>query len=117
MFLLYLTRMCLCVCSNNGVTLIYHLGGIRVIGIPDCLDSAGLDISKDDCSSRDNVRVVRRDHPCRIYSKDVLVWLKTEESRLLPTTRYTKIAPFIGVSLAIVGEGREFNVIKFKWCN
>src|SRR2546423_10102813 len=92
-------------CSNNGVP--HHLGGIRVIGIPDCLDSAGFDISKDDCSSRDNVRVVRRDRACRIYSKAVLVWLKTEESRLLqlPTIRYIKIAPFIGVSLAIVGEG------------
>ena len=65
-----------CVCSNgkNGVPLpplfIGHLedvsNKVRVIGIPDCLDSAGVDISKHDCSSRDNVRVFRR--PCCIYS-------------------------------------------------
>ena len=99
-----------------------HLGGVpkkvRVIGIPDCLDSGGIDISKDDCSSK-YAGVVRRDRPCRSYSKAVLVWLKTEESRLLPSARCInpKIAPFIGVSLAIVCEGREFNVIKFKGCN
>ena len=46
---------------------------VRVIGIPDCLDSAEVDICKDDCSSRDNV--VRR--PCRIYSEAVVPWLKT----------------------------------------
>jgi hypothetical protein len=94
---------------------LHCLGGVRVIGMRDCLDSGGVDISKDDCSSRDNVRVVRGHHPCRIYSKAVLSWLKTEESR--QTTCYMKIALFIGVSLAIVCEGREFNVIKFKRCN
>src|SRR2546426_9446847 len=104
-------------CSNN--MFLYHLGKIRVIDIPDCLDSAGVDISKDDCSSRDNVRVVRGDHPCRIYSKTVFAWFKIEECRPLPSiyTCYMDLAPFIGVSLAIVCDDREFNVVKFKRCN
>ena len=103
-----------------------YLGGIakkvRVIGILDCLDNAGVDISKDNRSSRDSVRVVCRGHPCRIYSKAVVPWLKTEESRLLqlPSIYHIdlKIAPFIGVSFAIVCKGRVFiNMIKFKWCD
>src|ERR687888_406716 len=96
-----------------------HLPKVRVIGILDFLDSANVDISKDDCSSRDNVRVVRRDHPCCIYSKPVVPWLNIKECCLLqlPSARYHKIATFIEVSFAIVCEGREFNMIKFKWCN
>ena len=89
---------------------------VRVISIPDCLDSAAVDISKDDCSARDNVRAVGRDLRYHIYSKAVLVRFKTEESRLLPIiyTRHIAIAPFTGICLAIVWKGREFNVIKIQ---
>lgn len=49
---------------------------VRVIGIHNCLDSVGVDISKEDCSSRNNV--VRRGQPCYIYSKAIVLWLKTK---------------------------------------
>ena len=91
-------RVCSQQCSSPSIG-----GGVEVSHL---LDSAGFDIL--DCSS--SRRVVR--HPCRIYSKAVLVWLKTE-SRLLPTTRYIKIA----LLRYRLQQYARADVIKFKWCN
>src|SRR2546421_11223335 len=86
-------RVCSQQCSSPSIS-----GDVEVRVIPDCLDSAGFDIL--DCSS--SRRVVW--HHCRIYSK---VWLKTEESCLLPTTRY-----IIPIRWGIpCNSMREFNVI------
>jgi len=76
----WVTRMChVFVQMSTTVFLSLHCScledvpnKVRVIGIRDCLDSAGVDISKDDCSSRDNVRLVHRGHPCCIYCKAVV---------------------------------------------